>query len=589
MAFPDSFVEEVRRAADIVRVISEHVALKRMGTSWKGLCPFHQEKTPSFNVRQEPAAFHCFGCGEGGDVFKFVMLRERVSFPEAIEMLARRFGVPVPEGRVEAGPERKEREELFALMEAAAQHFSHTLWSPAGTRAREYLLGRGFRSETLERIRAGAARDAWDDLLGALRAKFPPPLLLKAGLVLERQGKDGHYDRFRNRAVFPILNEGGKVVAFGARSLDGSEPKYLNSPETPVYSKSRIVYGLSWARETISRERRALLMEGYLDVARAIEQGVTGVVATCGTALTAYHARLLRRFAETAVLNFDQDEAGQKAARKSLETCLEEGLRVRIVELPEGHDPDSYLKAEGAEAYRRRVDEAPEAVEWLMRRAERARDFGTPAGKAAFFADLLPALVRTENAVEQQAWLARAVERGGLDAGAAREELRRARAGRPRGDSAVAQAATQAAREKPPLRAAALLPAERWLLALVAQGAAGVELALDELDEADLSPLRAAVLLRAAQAVARRGAKVTLASVQSEVEDEDARRLLAELAVAGVPAEGLAAQECVRELRCQKLEARMQDVQKRIGTAAGDALDALLDEKTRLRRQIAEL
>ena len=198
--------------------------------------------------------------------------------------------------------------------------------------------------------------------------------------MLERQGKDGHYDRFRNRAIFPITNESGKVVAFGARSLDGSEPKYLNSPETPVYSKSRALYGLSWARETISRERRAVLMEGYLDVARAIEHGVTGAVATCGTALTGQHTRLLRRFADTVVLNFDQDEAGQKAARKSLEICLEEGLGVRIVELPEGHDPDTYLKAEGAEAYapaaRRgarggRVADAPRGAGARPRRAVR--------------------------------------------------------------------------------------------------------------------------------------------------------------------------------------------------------------------------
>ncbi|HUL79165.1 MAG TPA: DNA primase, partial [Vicinamibacteria bacterium] len=480
MAFPEGFVEDVRRAADIVRVISEQVALRKMGTSWKGLCPFHQEKTPSFNVRAEPAVFHCFGCGEGGDVFKFVMLRERVSFPEAIEMLARRFGVPVPEGRVEPGPDRREREEMLALMEAAAQHFSRTFWAAPGTKAREYLLGRGFLRETLERVRAGAARDAWDDLLGALRGKFPPALLLKAGLVLERQGKEGHYDRFRNRAVFPILNESGKVVAFGARALDGSEPKYLNSPETPVYSKSRVLYGLSWAREAVSREKRAVLMEGYLDVARAIESGVTEAVATCGTALTPSHARLLHRFAETVVLNFDQDEAGQKAARRSLEVLLEEGMRVRVVELPEGHDPDTYLKAEGAEAYRRRLDEAPEAVEWLMRRAQTAGDLSSPAGKAAFFAAVLPALVRTGNAVERQAWLARVVERGSLDAGGAREELRRALQGRTSGASAVAEAA---ARRTPAVRAAVLLPAERWLLALVAQGAAGVEIALDELQE----------------------------------------------------------------------------------------------------------
>ena len=585
MAFPDSFVDEVRRVADIVRVISEHVALRKMGTSWKGLCPFHQEKTPSFNVRQEPAVFHCFGCGEGGDVFKFLMLRERMSFPEAVETLARRFGVPVPEGRVEPGPDRKEREEMLALMEAAAQHFTRTFWAAPGTKAREYLLGRGFRKETLEKIRAGAARDAWDDLLGALRGKFPPALLLKAGLVLERQGKEGHYDRFRNRAVFPILNESGKVVAFGARALDGSEPKYLNSPETPVYSKSRVLYGLSWARDAIGRQKRAVLMEGYLDVARAIEQGVTEAVATCGTALTGQHARLLRRFGDTAVLNFDQDEAGQKAARRSLEVLLEEAMRVRIVELPEGHDPDTYLQAEGAEAYGRRLDEAPEAVEWLMRRAESASDLTSPAGKAAFFAAVLPALVRTQNAVERQAWLERVVERGSLDAGGAREELRRALRGRTGATSAVAEAATR--RPAAP-RAAVLLPAERWLLALVAQGAAGVEIALDELQDADLQGLRSAPLLRAAQVVARRDERVTLPAVLAEL-DEDAGRVMSEIAVVGVPEEGLSAEDCVRELRRQPLKARMAEIQKRLAGASGEAQEALLAEKTRLVRQMAGL
>jgi DNA primase len=584
MAFPDSFVEEVRHAADIVRVVSEHVALKKMGTSWKGLCPFHQEKTPSFNVRQEPAVFHCFGCGEGGDVFKFLMLRERVSFPEAVESLARRFGVPVPEGRVEPGPDRKEREEMLALMEAAAQRFTRNLWTASGTAAREYLLGRGFRKETLEKIRAGAARDAWDDLLGAFRGKFSPALLLKAGLVLERQGKEGHYDRFRNRAVFPILNESGKVVAFGARSLDGSEPKYLNSPETPVYSKSRVLYGLSWARDTVTREKRAVLMEGYLDVARAIEQDVHEVVATCGTALTGQHARLLRRFAETIILNFDQDEAGQKAARRSLEPLLEEGLRVQIVELPEGHDPDTYLKAEGAQAYRRRLDQAPEAVEWLMGRAERAHDTGSPAGKSAFFLDVLPALQRIQSAVERAAWLTRVVERGGLDPAAAREELRRALQGRGGSGSAVAEAARRA----PGPRATSLIPAERWLLALVAQGTAGIEAALDEFEEADLAGLKSAALLRAAQTVARRDERLTLGAVSAEL-DEEGKRLLAEIAVEGVPEEGLSAEECVRELRRQPLKARMAEIQKRLSAASGEAQDALLVEKMRLRRQMADL
>lgn len=580
MTFPDSFVEEVRRAADIVRVISEVVSLKKMGTSWKGLCPFHQEKTPSFNVRSEPAVFHCFGCGEGGDVFKFVMLHERVPFPEAIESLARRFGVPVPENRYEPGPDRKEREQLLELMEAAAQHFSRSLWTASGTKAREYLLGRGFRKETLEKIRAGAARDSWDDLLGSLRGKFGPKLLLAAGLVLERQGKEGHYDRFRNRAVFPILNESGKVVGFGARSLDGSEPKYLNSPETPVYQKSRTLYGLSWARDAIRREGRIVLMEGYLDVARALEAGIEEAVATCGTALTPGHGRLLHRFAEKVALNFDQDDAGQKAARKSIDVLIEEGLRVSVVELPEGHDPDSFVKAAGGDAYRERLAEAPEAVEWLVRRAARENDIRTPAGKAAFLNALLPMLVKIESAVERAAWIPRIVEAGGLDEMATREELRKALGGRASGRP---ENPTPSAPPAP----AVLLPAERWLLALLSQGAEGIDEALAALTDADIAGLKSAELLRAAKTLYLRAEPVNAASLAAAVEGDTAR-LLNEIAVGAPPPGALGTPlDCVTELRRQPMRARLLELNKMIKAGSGD--DALLKEKNDLARRMASL
>jgi DNA primase len=586
MAFPEGFVEEVRRAADIVKVISEHVNLKKAGSSWKGLCPFHEEKTPSFNVRQEPAVFHCFGCGEGGDVFKFLMLRERVSFPEALETLARRFGVPVPEGRFEPGPDRKERDQLLSLLEAAAAHFERNLHTAPGTAAREYLAARGFQEKTLRRIRAGAAPDRWDDLLGALRGRYPAPVLEKAGLVLGRKSGEGHYDRFRHRAVFPILDERGKVVAFGARSLDGTDPKYLNSPESPVYHKGRVLYGLSWARDAVRREGRVVLMEGYLDVARALECGVEEAVATCGTALTPLHGRLLRRFADTVCVNFDQDEAGQRAARKSLEVLLGEGLRVRVVELPEGHDPDSFLKEEGGDVYRRRLDEAPEALEWLMRRAEETHDVSTPEGKARFLTTLLPALMRMESPVERSAWLARAVERGGLDEAAAREEMRRALGGRGTGGAGVAEAARRA---PAPREATTLLPAERWLLALILTEADGVGEALAELGEADVDHLRTAPLLRAAKALWRQDRPVTMASLTGEVDDEAARRLLSEIAVEGVPGQGLSARECAKEIRRQPLKAQMAEVQKKLQSAEGESLEALLNEKTRLVREIAGL
>jgi DNA primase len=586
MPFPDSFVDEVRRTADIVRFVSEHVQLKKMGTSWKGLCPFHQEKTPSFNVNNDRGAFHCFGCGVGGDVFKFAMLHDKVSFPEAIEIVARRFGIPVPENRYEQGPDRKERDEMLSLLDAATEHFTHNLWSAPGTKAREYLLGRGFKKETLERIQAGAAADSWGDLFEVLKRRFPVGALMTAGLVREGQKSNKPYDWFRNRAVFPILNDTGRVVGFGARSLDGSEPKYLNSPESPVYKKSATLYGLSWAKEAIRRVGRVVLMEGYLDVARALENGVDEVVATCGTALTPAHARLIRRFTEKVIVNFDQDEAGQNAARKSLDLLLEEGLKVHVVELPAGDDPDTFLKAHGGEEYRKRLDEAPPAMEWLIKRAAQENDTKSPAGKGAYLNALLPVLAKIDNAVERMAWLPAIVERGGLDAGAAREELRRALAAR--ATAVRARAETEAPAPPPPAVQKPLVPAEKLLLTLIVEGSENLSSALLDLEEADLEPLRSADILRAARAVAAEGKTVTRAGIEDALSDEH-RRLLNEISVRAVPVDGVAPEDCVRELRCGPLMTRMAEIQKDLARATGADQEALLSEKLMLKRRMTSI
>jgi DNA primase len=585
MSFPDAFVEEVRRTADIARYISEHVQLKKMGASYKGLCPFHQEKTPSFNVNPDRGAFHCFGCGVGGDVFKFAMLHDKVSFPEAIELVARRFGIPVPENRYEQGPDRKERDEMLALLEAATEHFEHNLWNAPGTRAREYLLGRGFKKETLERIRAGAAADSWGDLFEALKRRFPVAALMTAGLVREGQKSNRPYDWFRNRAVFPILSDAGRIVGFGARALDTSEPKYLNSPESPVYQKSKTLYGLSWAKEAIRKEGRVVFMEGYLDVARALECGVQEVVATCGTALTAAHARLIRRFTEKVVVNFDQDAAGQNAARKSLDLLLEEGLKVHVVELPEGDDPDTFLKAQGGDAYRARLDAAPPAMEWLIRRAAAENDTRTPAGKAGYLNVLLPVLARIDNAVERMAWLPAVVDRGGLDSGATREELKRALASRATAVRTRVEAAPQPPSAESERR---LLPAEKLLLTLIVEGSGDLTAALLELQEGDLEPLRSAPILCAARDRAEAGQTVTRAAIDEALGDED-RRLLNEIAVQGTPTEGVTASDCVRELRCVPLKARMAEIQKDLARATGADQEALLAEKLQLKRQMTSL
>jgi DNA primase len=582
MAFPDGFVEEVRHAADIVRYISDQVALKKLGASWKGLCPFHNEKTPSFNVRSEPPIFHCFGCGEGGDVFKFAMLHEKVSFPEAVESVARRFGVAVPERTFDLGPGRKEREETLALLEEAAQHFARHLWSTAGQKAREYLLGRGFKKQTLETIRAGAAREAWSDLVDALRGRFPPTALVAAGLALERPSGGGHYDRFRNRVVFPIPNDAGRIVGFGARSIDGSEPKYLNSPETAVYQKSRVLYGLSWAKEAIRRESRVVLMEGYLDVARAHESGIQEAVATCGTALTQSHARLLRRFSERVAVNFDQDEAGQRAAQRSLALLAAEGLDARVAELPEGHDPDSFLKAEGPAAYRERLDRAPRAMEWLIRRSAAENDIRTPPGKAAYLNALLPSLQAIESAVERSAWIPMVVAHGGLDERAAREELSRAIAGR-----APAARPAALALAAPPGGKAVARPAEALLLTLVARGAEGVGEALLELAEHEIRPLDSAPILRAARQLASVGKTIDAAALQAVLEGEEDRRRVTALAADDRPLDPQTPRDCIREIRSWPLRARMAALQRDITQATGPALDALLREKNEITRQIA--
>jgi len=582
VGFPESFVDELRRSADIVRVISDHVSLKKMGLSWKGLCPFHKEKTPSFNVRSEPAVFHCFGCGEGGDVFKFVMLHERCSFPEAVETLAKRCGLRLPDNSSELGPELKQREELLQLLEAAAQHFTRVLWSAGGTSAREYLLGRGFKRETLEHIRAGAARDSWDDLLNGLGRSFSQELLLTAGLVVP--GKDGKrpYDRFRARAVFPILNEAGKVVGFGARALDGGEPKYLNSPETPVYQKSRLLYGLSWAREAIRREGRIVLMEGYLDVARALEHGVGEIVATCGTALTSGHARALRRFAPRVVLNFDQDEAGQQAAQKSFDALAAEGLEVLVVELPQGHDPDTYLKEFGAEAYRERLAQAPQFVEWLIARAAVRHDTRTPTGKAAYLNAVLPALVRVENAVERAAWMGVVADKGGLDRAAAAQELKRALAAR-----------TNVPVEQPAPRqatAARLLTAEKMLVSLIASGAEGAPQALEELDAAEVEGLVSGPLLLRAKAIALLGRPLSAASLAEGLHEPELERLFSELSVRPEPTGDATPLTCVREIKLRCMERRTEQIQQQLDRAAGDESYARLSlEKLKLKQRIAEL
>ncbi|HEY7142432.1 MAG TPA: DNA primase [Methylomirabilota bacterium] len=368
MRVPPEVLDEIRARVDLVDLVGAVVPLKRAGERWKGLCPFHQEKTPSFTVHPKLNLFHCFGCRAGGDAFEFLRRHDRLEFPEAVRILAERAGVPLPgqEGAREAGA----RDGLLALMEWAARRFEAWLWEgPAAERARAYLEGRGIDRETAGAFRLGYAPEGWDHLLGAARKDgHPVEALLGAGLVLPRQNASGHYDRFRGRLIFPIADTQGRVIALGGRALAGEEPKYLNSPETPLYQKGQTLYALHRARERMTETRRALLVEGYVDCLMAHQFGFSEAVAVLGTALTPPQLGLLRRYADEAILFFDADRAGQEAARRAEDllersadpqwwalsrrpdTLARRGLRLRVATLPAGHDPDTFLRAEGREA-----------------------------------------------------------------------------------------------------------------------------------------------------------------------------------------------------------------------------------------------
>ncbi|MZH45812.1 MAG: DNA primase, partial [Nitrospinae bacterium] len=348
ISIPDHIIDEIRDRADIVAVISDHVVLKKAGKNYKGLCPFHSEKTPSFSVSPEKRIYHCFGCGTGGNVFKFLMEIQSISFPDAIKILAERTGIPLPRNNSDSSsdPRQKEREALRKINEAATRYFQSLLKNPeAGLSARNYLKSRHFDSKTLERYRVGWAAPSWRGLLTHVQQKgsVAQEQLIKSGLVTKKEDGSSVYDRFRGRVIFPIKDLHSNIIGFGGRSIDEeNQPKYLNSPETPLYQKSETLFGMDQAKLAIRKENQVILVEGYFDQMRAVQNGIEHVVATCGTALTPKQASILRNHAETAVLVFDSDSAGRSAAEKGFDILLEQGLNVKIVVLPEGQDPDLF-------------------------------------------------------------------------------------------------------------------------------------------------------------------------------------------------------------------------------------------------------
>lgn len=441
---PEETIEAIRNRIDLVDLVGRYVALKQAGRSFKGLCPFHHEKTPSFHVNPQLGIFHCFGCAAGGNAFAFLMRHDNLTFPEAVRSLARDCGIEVPEerGDVEAGIGRR----LRGACAVAERFYRDALKSPEGTAARAYLTKRGLDDEQVARFGLGFAPDRWDALVRALgAADVPAELGVRAGLLGE--GQRGHYDRLRGRVIFPIRDVRGDAIAFGGRALPGHdgtapEPKYLNTPESPLFRKREALYGMPDALEAIRRAGRAVVVEGYFDRIALARADVGEALATCGTALTPDHARQLCRRTQEVVLLFDGDAAGQRAVERSLLLLLPEGLRVRAVELPAGEDPDTYLEKHGADALRQLVADATPALDGVIRRAV-AGGCATPWEKADAVAAVAPLLVLLPDPVERgetarQLSFAAGVPVAEVDA-AVRRERARLVGNRPRDADAVSR------------------------------------------------------------------------------------------------------------------------------------------------------
>ena len=376
---PEEKIEEIKNAADIVEVVSDYVLLKKTGKNYSGLCPFHAEKDPSFTVSPSKQIFHCFGCNTGGNVFNFLIKHDGVSFPEAVRLLGRRYGIEVPARKMSPAMRAQisEREKLLAINRIAMQYYQWNLKHEAfGKKTIGYLQHRGLDDEMIDTFQLGYARDKWDGLHNYLQIKrVPTNLLEKSGLVIPRKSGSGFYDRFRERLIFPIHNPSKQVVGFGGRVLDGSLPKYLNSPETPVYHKSKILYGLHLARNRCREAGILYIVEGYLDLIRMHQYDLKNAGATLGTALTSEHIDIIKGFAEKVILVFDGDDAGIQASLRSVGIFIEKRMEARVMLLPQGHDPDSFLQKYGREAFLKDADKSRSIIMFILESAQ--KKYGT--------------------------------------------------------------------------------------------------------------------------------------------------------------------------------------------------------------------
>ena len=584
MAEAGSFAEKVKQQADIVRVVGEYVQLKKAGQNFRGLCPFHSEKTPSFNVHPVRQIFHCFGCGKGGDVFDFVMEMERCEFPEALRIVAEKCGIALPRPKEHSPEERKEKQQRTVLVEMHREAQTFFLKQLEGTlegkAARAYLEDRGLDKDAIARFGIGYAPSGGDTLMRQLKPKYNENLLVESGLVSRDQG-GRLFDRFRRRITFPIANESGKIVAFGARALGDDMPKYLNSPETPIYSKSNVLYHMDRAKEGIRRDDFVILVEGYMDAIAVARAGISNVVASCGTSLAETQIKLLGRFTKRVVVNYDPDAAGQSATERSLALLLEQDFEVRVLALPpvgdKKADPDLFIREKGVEEYTTLLKKAPPYVAYLI---ERAKKLGveTAESKVKAVNFLLPYVQKIPNPMLRKEWAAEIAARLRLE-----DPMLRAAFGK------AAKERRSELKLQPELVGRVAKPVERRLIQMLAEAEGFRQELAQQLQNARLYHGLETEKIFAALVVASLSGQPLQATELAAVLEERDRRLLFEILFeeASEPT-WEEAMSCVEALQHRQAERELADVQRSIETnPPGSALRGLLEKKQELMRRLA--
>ena len=584
MAEAGSLAEKVKQQADIVRVISEYVQLKKAGQNFRGLCPFHAEKTPSFNVHPTKQIYHCFGCGQGGDVFKFVMEMEKCSFPEAMRIVAEKCGIALPRPKERSPEELRENQQRTVLVEIHREAQSWFVKQLEGTlegkAARAYLEDRGLDRDTTMRFGIGYAPTGGDLLLRHLKAKHPEKSLVESGLI-SRDQSGRLFDRFRRRITFPIANESSKIVAFGARALGDDQPKYLNSPETPIYSKSTILYHLDRAKDALRRQDFAVLVEGYMDAIAVAHAGISNVVASCGTALAESQIKLLGRYTKRVIVNYDPDAAGQAATERSLTALLEQDFEVRVLNLPstgnKKADPDLFIREKGVDAYREQIKNSPPYVDYLITRA-RQMDLTTGEGKSRAVNFLLPYVQRIPNSILRSEWATRIAQQLRIDEPVLRAAL-----------SKAAKERRSEVKLQPELVSRSAKPAERRLIRMLAEAEGFRTELAQHLQASQLyQGLETEKIFAALVASGLSGNPFHASEIGAMLDDRERRLFFEILFEDSQEPSWEEAQSCLDTLARKQLERELSEVQRSIeANPTGQAMKDLLTRKQDLMRRLA--